>query len=216
MSFSSFIKRHKYAVAVASVVIIILIAFITFIIVMAVLWSDGDVNRDKAISIARKEFGCEKVLWICHTNGSEFIDKASNRENVDFGKYAFCIVGQKEGEEIFIIIPAEYKRDKPYIATWPFDYSFTQIAEKFIELGAPYDGEKFDKYPSLISLNDNEDMIKRESEYYCDVTGVSSDEFYARLDVKAIFSARWEIDYRSYNCIVAQENGELKAYVRVS
>ena len=61
-----------------------------------------------------------------------------------------------------------------------------------------------------------EDMIKRESAYYYDVTGVSSDVFYSRLDVKAIFSARWEIDYRSYNCIVAQENGELKAYVRVS
>ncbi len=214
MSFSGFIKRHKFAVAVASVVIIILIAFITFIIVMAVLWSDGDVNRDKAISIARKEFGCEKVLWICHTNGSDFIDKASNRENVDFGKYAFCIVGQKEGEEIFIIIPAEYKRDKPYIATWPLDYSFTQIAEKFIELGAPYDEEKFEKYPNLIHFNDKEDLIKMESSYYYDVTGVSSDVFYSRLDVKAIFSARWESDNRIFNCIVAQENGELKAYVR--
>ncbi len=214
MSFSGFIKRHKFAVAVASVVIIILIAFITFIVVMAVLWSDGDVNRDKAISIARKEFGCEKVLWICHTNGSDFIDKASNRENVDFGKYAFCIVGQKEGEEIFIIIPAEYKRDKPYIATWPFDYSFTQIAEKFIELGAPYVEKEFEKYPNLIDFEDKEDMIKRESEYYYDVTGVSSDVFYSRLDVKAIFSARWESDNRIFNCIVAQENGELKAYVR--
>ncbi len=214
MSFSSFIKRHKFAVAVASVVIIILIAFITFIIVMAVLWSDGDVKRDKAISIARKEFGCEKVLWICHTNGSDFIDKASNRENVDFGKYAFCIVGQKEGEEIFIIIPAEYKRDKPYIATWPFDYSFTQIAEKFIELGAPYVEKEFEKYPNLIDFEDKEDMIKRESAYYYDVAGVSSDVFYSRLDVKAIFSARWESDNRIFNCIVTQENGELKAYVR--
>ncbi len=53
-----------------------------------------------------------------------------------------------------------------------------------------------------------------ESSYYYDVTGVSSDVFYSRLDVKAIFSARWESDNRIFNCIVAQENGELKAYVR--
>lgn len=214
MSFSSFIKRHKIAVIIVSVLIIILIALTTFIIVVAVLWRDDDVRRDKAISIAEKEFGCERVLWICYTNGSDFIDRASNRENVDLGKYAFCVVGQKAGEEIFIIIPADYKRDKPYIATWPFDYSFTQIAEKFIELGAPYDEEKFDKYPNMIELEDKEDMIKRKSEYYRDVTGVSSDVFYARLDIKALFSAQWERDNRSYSCIVTQENGELKAYVR--
>ena len=74
--------------------------------------------------------------------------------------------------------------------------------------------KKFEKYPNLIHFNDKEDLIKIESSYYYDVTGVSSDEFYARLDVKAIFSARWESDNRIFNCIVAQENGELKAYVR--
>ena len=59
MSFSSFIKRHKFAVAVASVVIIILIAFITFIVVMAVLWGNSDVKYDEAVVRAKREF-----VWI--------------------------------------------------------------------------------------------------------------------------------------------------------
>ncbi len=216
MSFLSLIKRYKVAVIVISVVI--LMSVVGLVLLISILPRGQHIKSDKAISIARKKFGCDKILWIeCTHDTADFIKAAHAEEKLRFGDYAYCIVGEKAGEELFIIVPADKDEYKNlYLATWPFDYSFTQIVEKFIELGASYDGEKFDKYPSLISLNDNEDMIKRESEYYCDVTGVNSDEFYARLDVKAIFSARWEIDYRSYNCIVAQENGELKAYVRVS
>ena len=90
------------------------------------------------MAIAKKEFKLDKVLWVAY-NGErlsaepydELYDKIS-------GRYNYGVVGEKDGEEVFIIVPSHPKKFKPFITTWALEYSFTEIVEKFNECGAQY------------------------------------------------------------------------------
>ncbi len=219
MSFSGFIKRHKFAVAVASVVIIILIAFITFIVVMAVLWGNSDVKYDEAVVRAKREFGLDKVLWI--DDSLAFVNE-QDLESLDakfYSKYAYFVIGEKENKEIYIMV-SHNPKEKPIIASWNLNYTFTQIVEKFNENGAEYvanvPNDYYDReFSSYIQLLVGSDLNRGMIERYSIDGGYSA--FYERLDVKAVFSYEWKDDDNiTRSCIVAQENGELKAYVRVS
>ena len=211
MSLLSFAKKHK-------VVATLLLAPILFCIVCLMLIScaSQDIKYNEAIAIAKQYFGCEKVLWIqsgaliLETKPEEKIPVYSLRSH-----YAYYVIGEKDGKEIYIVIPSSPELDKPYTATWGLDYTFTQIVEKFNDFGAQYVADVPDDYYSVnrgsyINLIVNSDTIRDFAEYYN--VNDNYDSFYECLDVKAVFEYRWKVDGNEHRCMVAQENGELKAY----
>lgn len=207
MAFMNFVKRHRTAV-------ILLLAPILFCIVCSMLVSciDNDIKYDKAISIAKKDFGCEKILWI--DTGAEILCTGVPTVSKWRSHYVYYVVGEKDGEEIYILIPSDPELEKPIVTSWSLDYSFAQVVEKINECGAQYVAEVPDDYYNVkkdyIRLCKG-DEINRLAKYY-DV-GDSEDSFYERLDVKAVFYYQWEDGEYIRNCIVTQESGELKAYI---
>lgn len=209
---ASFAKRYKIILAA-----ILAPIFICIVCLSLVSCTPQDIKYDEAIRIAKKDFGCEKILWIednalILSTGEPTVVKMRSH-------YSFYVVGEKDGEEIYIVIPSTPELDEPYIATWALDYSFAQIVEKFNEYGAKYVADVPDDFYST-SFNDYIDlvvaefMIKILADNY--EVGADGDAFYERLDVKAAFYYRWQEDGFDHNCIVTQENGELKAYERVN
>lgn len=208
---SSLVKRLKIVAAVILTPILVCIVGL-----MLTACSPQDIKYDKAISIAKKDFGCEKILWIGSSatvlSGDSW-DKI--KDKIGGTHYSFYVVGEKDGEEVYIIIPSPQIKD-PFITTWALGYSFKQVVEKFNENGAQYVIDVPDDYYSRqftyidlragISLNGL-------AEYY-DV-GCDDEAFRERLDVEAVFEYIWEEDGNEYCCIVTQENGELKAYKKM-
>ncbi|MCI8369171.1 MAG: hypothetical protein HFJ81_06035 [Clostridia bacterium] len=82
-------------------------------------------NRDDdAYKIAVKQFGFEEV-WVVSsgTTSSVLMEEMVSR-------YLIYVLGEKEGREIMIIVPA-LKKDKSYEVKWPLKYSFKQTIDKY-------------------------------------------------------------------------------------
>lgn len=178
--------------------------------------SPKDLKYDDAIRIAKKDFGCEKILWIeSHATALSAEPWDEIKEKIGGAHYEFFVVGEKDGKEVYILIPSPQGK-APFVTTWALNYSFKQVVEKFNENGAQYVIDVPDDYYSKqftfidfrtgISLNGL-------AEYY-DV-GCDDEAFCERLDVEAVFEYKWEEDGTRYSCIVTQENGELKSYKKV-
>lgn len=212
--FLDFAKKHKIITTLLLTPILLCI-----VCLMLVSCASQDIKYNEAIAIAKQDFGCDKILWIqsgaliLETKPGEKIPVYSLRSN-----YAYYVVGEKDGEEMYIVVPSTPDLDKPYTTTWGLDYSFTQIVEKFNDFGAQYVANVPDDYYSLkhsnyINLIVNTDTIRDFAEYYN--VDDNYDSFYECLDVKLVFEYRWEVEGNEYRCMVAQENGELKAYKKV-
>lgn len=214
MFFLDFAKKHKIITTLLLTPILL-----CTVCLMLVSCASQDIKYNEAIAIAKQDFGCEKILWIqsgaliLETKPEEEIPVYSLRSH-----YAYYIVGEKEGKEVYIVVPSNPDLDKPYTATWGLDYSFTQIVEKFNENEAQYVADVPDDYYSVnrdsyINLIVNRDTIRDFAEYYN--VNDNYDSFYECLDVKLVFEYRWEVEGNEHRCMVAQENGELKAYKKV-
>lgn len=211
----SFAKKHKKAIIAVSVVAaVIVLCVVGFVVYLYTLPLYKDIKYDRAIAIAKKEFKLEKVLWI--TDHPEILSSEPNDElyKKTSGSYNYGIVGIKDGEEIFIIVPSNPKSKKPFITTWGLDYSFAQIAEKFNECSAQYVADVPDDYYSLghssyIQLSCDEPTLDAFAKIYI---GNEIDELYERLDINAVFEYRWKENGIRHDCMVTQEKGELKAY----
>lgn len=205
----SFAKRIKIAAAVVLTPILVCIGGL-----MLTACSPQDIKYDEAMSIAKKDFGCEKILWITDSVALTNDPWDTIKDKINRAHYSFYVVGEKDGKEVYIIIPSPQIED-PFVTTWALDYSFKQVVDKFNENGAQYVADVPDNYYSrqfsYIKLLEGEDQIKQLSNYYFD----DSDALYKRLDVKAFFEYEWEADGNRYSCIVTQENGELKTYKQV-
>ncbi len=207
-------KTSAVKKAVLSVPILICV-----VCLMLTSCASQDIKYNEAIAIAKQDFGCEKVLWI--QSGALILETKPGDEIPVYSlrsHYAFYVVGEKDGKEIYIVIPSNPNLDKPYTATWGLDYSFSQIVDKFNENGAQYvadvPGDYYSvKHSSYINLIVGSDTIRDFAEYY-NVDG-NYDSFYECLDIKAVFEYRWEKDGKEYRCMVTQENGELKSYEKV-
>ena len=210
-----FVKKHKaVAAAIFAPILICIVGF------MLIACTPQDIKADDAIAIAKKDFGCDKVLWIDtdalifdHEPGSELTTQYTLRSH-----YAYYVVGEKDGKEIYIIIPSNPKQEKPYIATWNLDYSFTQIVEKFNEHGARYVADVPDDYYSVsvnsyISIHVGQRINGLATHYE---VGIDDDAFYESLDVKVVFEYIWEEEGNIHSCIVIQESGQLKSYENIT
>lgn len=206
MHFSNLVKKIKIKL---SLLLMIMICFVC--VALTACGTGNNMKYNDAIAIAKKEFGCEKILWIVdsamlYKGEYEIIEYRSN--------LIYYVVGEKDGEEIYITVLSNIKQEKPFVTTWNLDYSFTQIVEKFNEYGANYVADVPDDYYSLghdkyIDLLYGIDLNGLAS--YYDVGG-DDDVFYERLDVKVVFEYSWKIGETKHSCIITQENGELKVY----
>ena len=212
MNKTRLIKMIKEAVALVLLPIFVLLFGFTFIA------CDRDIKYDDAVRIAKRNFKCDKVLWISSKSALILREGFGDGDSVYRMRshYAYYVVGEKEGMEVYIVIPSDPILEDPYTTTWGLNYTFTEIVERFNEHGAQYVADvpddyysqTFDKYISLragISL-------KGMASYY-DVGG-DDDEFFERLDTKAVFEYSWEEDGYIKSVIVAQENGKLTSYER--
>lgn len=214
MVFLDFAKKHKIITTLLLTPILL-----CTVCLMLVSCASQDIKYNEAIVIAKQDFGCEKILWIqsgaliLETKSEEKIPVYSLRSN-----YAYYVVGEKDGKETYIVVPSSPKLDKPYTAIWGLDYSFTEIVEKINDFDAQYIADVPDDYYSVnrgsyINLIVNRDTIRDFAEYYN--VNDDYDSFYECLDVKAVFEYRWKVDGNEHRCMVAQENGELKAYKKI-
>ncbi len=218
MSFLDFVKRHKIAVIVVSFATIVLV--VGFIVLISLLPHDDELNRDDAIKLAIKEYGLDKVLWIdAHASVFSSDPNAELTPSNLRSHYAYYIIGEKDGEEIYCVVPSNPLLEKPYLTTWNLKYTFSQIIDKFNEHGAGYvidlSYNNSVEYSSRISIYMDEKTINGYAQDYDDIIVGENDNLYERLDIKVVFFYQWSNDdNKDFSCIVTQENGELKAYVR--
>ena len=210
----NYIKKHKIVST-----LLFIPTLLCIVCLMLVSCGAGDnMKYNDAIAIAKTDFGCDKILWIdsyaLMPSLDSYVLVQQKDESADKMRspYAYYVVGEKAGEEIYIVIPSAAELEKSVITTWSLDYSFTQIVEKFNENGAQYIADVPDDYysrqGSYIKLWNDEERINELSKYYFE----GSDVLYERLDVKAFFEYKWEEDGYLHSCIVTQEDGELKSY----
>lgn len=211
MNVSGYSKKNKLIATVMLAPMLFLI--VCFMLVSCTL--DQDIKYDKAISIAKKDFGVEKILWI--ETGALILSVEPGDEktpNKIRSNYAYYVVGEKDGEEIYIIVPSNPKQAEPYETTWSLDYTFKQIVEELNRLGAEYVIDVPDDYysksfDSYIDIEKGENYINSLAEFY----EVDEPEtFYERLDVKAVFDYRRIEDNIIHDYMVAQIAGELVSY----
>ncbi|MCH5155348.1 MAG: hypothetical protein J1F69_01965 [Clostridiales bacterium] len=170
---------------------------------------DPDIKYDDAISIAKKKFGVEKLLWI----GSPAVPSKEMPQKIGAWHYYYYVIGEKDGKEIYIVIPSP-QTEEAFVTTWSLDYTFKQIVEEFNKLGAGYVIDVPDDYyskghDSYIDIVVNENYINRLAEFY----EVDEPEtFYERLDVKAVFGYRRVDDEYIHDYMVAQIDGKLVSY----
>lgn len=175
---------------------------------------DKDIKADEAIAIAKNDFGCEKILWI-KSNALILSQSPEDEPSVNTMRshYSYYVVAEKDGNEIYLVIPSTPKLDKPYITTWCMDYSFKQIVHEFNKLGAQYVIDVPDDYYSAagnyINIETVEDMITGYAKYH-EVD--DAETFYERLDVKAVFNYRRVDNDYIHDYMLAQIDGELKTY----
>lgn len=80
-------------------------------------------KSDDARKIAIEQFGFDDVWTIsAGTTESVLIQK-------DTSKYIWYVLGERDGEEVLLIVPAEKDEDS-YEVDWPFADSFVQIIGK--------------------------------------------------------------------------------------
>lgn len=209
----SFIGRaKKIKSAVTSVLAAVLLCVIGSALTAC---SPQDIKYDDAIAIAKKDFGCEKILWI--DSGAEILSTGVPTENTSPAHYSFYVVGEKDGKEVYILIPSPPTVEKPHVSEWKFDYTFTQIVDKLNKCGARYVIQVPDDYYSAKRSSFAELLTGQKlngiAGYY--EVGCSDDEFYERLDVKAAFQYVWIADGNINSCIITQESGQLKSYTHV-
>ena len=202
MNVSSYSKKHKLIATV------ILAPMLFLIVCLMLVACDPDIKYDEAIAIAKKDFGVEKVLWVAYTPALA-LSKDGPRV-IGAWHYANCIVGEKDGEEIFIVIPSP-QTEESFIATWNLDYTFKQIVEEFNKLGAEYiidvpDDYYSKRHDSYIDIVVKENNVNRLAEFY----EVDEPEtFYERLDVKVVFTYRRLDDGIIHDYMVTQIDGKL-------
>ncbi|MCH5351825.1 MAG: hypothetical protein J1F39_07655 [Clostridiales bacterium] len=210
--------KTRFIKIIKSVVFVCLASVFVLIFGFAFIACDRDIKYDDAVRIAKRDFKCDKVLWIASRSGLILREGFGDGDTVYRMRshYAYYVVGEKEGTEVYIVIPSDPILEDPYTTTWGLNYTFTEIVERFNEHGASYVADvpddyysqTFDKYISLRSGKG----LKGMTSYY-DVGG-DDDEFYERLDTKAVFEYSWEEEGYYYSVIVAQEDGELTSYER--
>lgn len=210
MGSKSWINRNTIIIiAIFSTLAAIMVAVGVILIFLYFLPHEDDINRIQAIAIAKKDFGCDKVLWV-NSNAVALSNEPENKLNdlVNRSHWVYFVVGEKDGVETYILIPSEPNRINPFVTAWVFDYSFSQIVDKFNECGAQYVYDPTKDFDNMTAIAGS--SLKKLTGY--DDDGVDGETFYERLDVKAVFHYYWYEDDILYNCIVTQESGELKAY----
>ncbi len=231
MGFKDFANRHK---GLMIFFIILGVAVLLFIVALILIINftprDMFIRESEAEKIAKREFGCERILWAVDTQitlgssdplgendyfgGNDFLRKTcpnpykEYKEYYYFDPYVYFIVGEKNGEEIYLLIPADCDRYKPMVAKWPFVASFKEIVKMLHETGINYDVDDKDRW---FGLYDREEEIKREAKSYDDVIE-DAENLYDRLDVKALLTYSWKENDLDYLCWISQENGEIKIY----
>ena len=208
--YKPFIVRHKFFVLFLCVAVGLMIWGICSCV--SYVNSRPVEKSDKALEIAKKEYGLEKTLWVGYGSGNEpyFL------RNTDL-EHAFYVIGINGGEEKFIAVPAHSSNIDPIELKWEFDHSFSEMISWLGEFGYKYSNGfpnnslPADNYGGFgLQVLDSEDIIKEAN-----VPTALSDAFYDRLDVKVIFSFRNIIaDDYFYDYYLTQEDGRLKLYER--
>lgn len=209
MNFTGFAKKCR--TAVAAVLAALFVCLSCFALVACT--PNKDIKYDKAIVIAKLQFGVQKVLWI----SDDILDSREPQVYRLRCHYAFYIVGEKDGKEIYVVVPSSPTVEKPFVTTWCLDYTFKQVVEEFNKLGANYVADVPDDYysaiGSYIKIVGVEDGIDRIANAY----KIDEPEtFYDRLDAKWVFSYRRTDDNIMHDYIVAQTNGELVSYAQAT
>lgn len=97
---------------------------VSFIIAVFGACTIVDENKDAdAINIAVNQYGYEKVYFACVGSRHSVLLK----ENAT--KYIIYVLGERDGEEKILIVPA-LKDKQSYEIEWPFNESFKSIVTK--------------------------------------------------------------------------------------
>lgn len=221
MSIKSFVKSHKILSIFLIIILILVVLCVGGTIAIIVIFSNkpSEAKYDDAIRVAKNDFGFEKILWVEHTNHTSLGTTEEYPDGYTPFRYAYYVVGEKDGEELCLIVPSYFKEENSFILTWSLNYSFTQIVEKFNEQGANYVPDVPNdiystSFSNYISITENDHILNSFDNYRLNKLGIDNyDDFYERLDVKAVFEYTWyDDDNARHYCIVTQENGELKSY----
>lgn len=86
-------------------------------------------NKSDAEKTAKEEFGFEKIYFT--SSGT------AENTSINFSHYFFYVLGEKDGEEIFITVP-DKKGERSSLYDWPLNLTFKEITQK---LNAFYGGE---------------------------------------------------------------------------
>lgn len=172
------LKRYKKAIIITVSVLVAVVA--TGIGIYFALHSCFPYNHDAGhagyldvVETAKQEYGCDKVLWYqpCRNN-SLLLPKGVKIQS----EKVYCVVAEKNDDEVFLVIPSEHDKEKGFFAEWKFDFSFTEIMSKMKSLGIPCepysDGMQNTMYRSdEISLVEFDEIKDKYSVYYrgCDL-----------------------------------------------
>lgn len=75
-------------------------------------------SNENAADIAREEYGMETVFTV---------GKAPQEYTRELhSPYCLAVIGEKDGEELFLAVPAELEKE-PFLIEWPFVLSFRQM-----------------------------------------------------------------------------------------
>lgn len=206
--YKPFIVRHKFFVLFLCVAV----GLIIWGICSCVSYNNNRPiqNYVEAMKFAKKEVGLDKILWV-GSSGDGYFLRDVPLEN------AVYIIGIKSGQERFFAVPCmPEKRQPPIELEWEFDYSFSEMISWLGEYGYEHVGG----YPDTSLPSDIKGLIevygrKEQLAYIVESFGIGVDEFYAALDIKAVFGFRRIISGEIfYDYYITQEGGRLKLYER--
>ncbi len=164
-----------------------------------------EIKYSEAVSIVKKDFGCEEILWYGHMGSiTQFIPEAYGA--VRSGSK--CFVAMKNGKEVVVVVPDDRDQElKPFIAEWPLVLSYSEIVRRMEERGIEYRYDFDDRSRCLYIEEAKFDQLS--GDFHCGAN------FYDRLDVKAVltYGYSWGRN-RDLHCMVTQENNEIMLYMR--
>ncbi len=171
--------------------------FLCFLLIIYIIFPFYSCSRERkrveAEKIAREQFGVEEILSVGHCNNDTLLFYNYNLSD----KYAFYIVGEKNEQDVFVVVPASCK-NLPFLTEWPFAYSFKEIMFTLQDFAG------YDVLSSVLKLNMGYEFAfiePKEGEYFYEVHNLKD----VVMDVKmGIFIEPY---------FIVQSNGELLFFI---
>lgn len=215
-------KRFTIVLIVSIIVVGLLLKFGAGVLILYCVLPHEKNTYDYALKYARNS-GCQKILWVgsaqfgneitgCTrelSHGTVWSDSVLTRRG---GVY---VIGEdRNGNELYFIVPNVNEEGTPQSFEWPFDYKFSEIAHWLSDYGYEY-ADGIVGHESLASSILAWDT-KKNVEDTLNCMYKDKDEaraVYERLDIKFIFEYAYCPSENNVNrYYIMQEQGALKMY----